>query len=85
MSFKSTGRDVELVLDPRTGKFDLAVAGGVLNYGELRVDGLTMANNSADNGGDLLSASGILNLGNGQVSGDIAGIRETMPVVALGR
>lgn len=68
------------------GKYPgLAVAGGVLNYGELRVDGLTMANNSADNGGELLSASGILNLGNGQVSGDIAGIRETMPVVALGR
>lgn len=68
------------------GKYpSLAVAGGVLNYGELRVDGLTMANNSADNGGDLLSASGILNLGNGQVSGDIAGIRETMPVVPLGR
>ncbi|MFT3805539.1 hypothetical protein [Arenimonas sp.] len=68
------------------GKYpSLAVAGGVLNYGELRVDGLTMANNNADNGGDLLSTTGILNLGNGRVSGDIASIRETLPVAALGR
>lgn len=68
------------------GKYPgLAVAGGVLNYGELRVDGLTMANNNADNGSGLLTAAGILNLGNGQVSGDVAGIRETMPVAALAR
>ena len=37
MSFKSTGRDVELVLDPRTGKFDLAVAGGNPVFGTSRI------------------------------------------------
>lgn len=68
------------------GKYpSLAVAGGVLNYGQLSVDGLTMANNSADNGGESLNAAGILNLGNGRVSGKVASIRETIPVASLGR
>jgi hypothetical protein len=70
------------------GKYpSLAVAGGVLNYGSLQVDGLRLADNDADNGGELLSAVGILNIGNGRVSGDIGAdaIRETMPVAVLAR
>lgn len=66
------------------GKYPgLAIAGGVLNYGQLRVDGLTLANNNADNGGELLAAAGILNLGNGNVSGDASSLREAGPIAAL--
>lgn len=37
MSLTSSGRDVELVRDPRTGKFDLRVAGGNPVFGTSRV------------------------------------------------
>ena len=59
----------------------------MLNYGSLKVDGLQLADNDADNGGDFLSAAGILNIGNGRVSGDIGreAIRETMPVAVMAR
>ena len=37
MSFTSTGRDVETVVDPRTGKLDLQIAGGNPVFGSSRV------------------------------------------------
>lgn len=70
--------DIELdrttIHDNRTlGQYpSLAVAGGVLNYGRLSVDGLRLADNDADNGGGLFQTAGILNIGNGQVRGQIA-------------
>ncbi len=49
---------------------DQAVAGGVLNFGKLRVDGLTLAHNEADDDSTGLRFAGILNLGNGIVEGE---------------
>ncbi len=49
---------------------DQAIAGGVLNFGTLRVDGLALAHNETDEHPSGLRFAGILNLGNGIVEGE---------------
>ncbi len=48
---------------------DQAIAGGVLNFGALRVDGLALVHNETGEHASGLSFAGILNLGNGVVDG----------------
>jgi hypothetical protein len=65
---------------------DQAVAGGILNFGALRVDRLTLTGNEADDEHAGLNFAGILNLGNGIVEGDTArgAVRDARGLAANG-
>lgn len=62
-----------------------AVAGAILNFGRVQVDGVDTSNNSIESDGGPLRFAGILNLGSGQVEGSIGSgtVRAADPVALL--